>query len=162
VGSNGKNIKPQAIKVLVKFLKIGISVFSYSTLESSAHNFVFGPQVRTKIIHCGPWPKKVVHLWDRERVKRPPICGNSVAPLWLLSVVSHCSLLYYSGVACPSTRTVIWQRCAFSAPGPTAWNGQPVALRLTPVGHSALFLSGLMLRPNCLTEVELVALLSRS
>jgi len=27
--------------------------------------------------------------------------------------------------------------------GPTAWNGFPVALRLTPVTHSALFLSGL-------------------
>jgi len=32
---------------------------------------------------------------------------------------------------------------AFSVAGPTAWNGLPIALRLTPVAHSALFLSGL-------------------
>src|SRR6218665_2669749 len=43
----------------------------------------------------------------------------------------------------PRTRTVIRQRCAFSVAGPTDWNGLPVALRLTPVAHSALFLSGL-------------------
>jgi len=30
-----------------------------------------------------------------------------------------------------------------SVAGPTAWNGLPVALRLTPVAHSALFISGL-------------------
>ena len=39
---DSNNIKPQAIKRLIKLLKI---VFLYSTLESSAHNFVFGPQV---------------------------------------------------------------------------------------------------------------------
>src|SRR6218665_2017305 len=43
----------------------------------------------------------------------------------------------------PRTRTVIRQRRAFSVAGPTAWNGLPVALRLTPVAHSALFLSSL-------------------
>ena len=32
---------------------------------------------------------------------------------------------------------------AFSVSGPMAWNGLPVALRLTPVDHFALFLSGL-------------------
>jgi len=39
--SDGNNIKPHAINRLVtkKFL------FSYSTLESSAHNFVFDPRV---------------------------------------------------------------------------------------------------------------------
>src|SRR6218665_3598802 len=41
------------------------------------------------------------------------------------------------------SRTVIRQRRAFSVAGPTAWNGLPVVLRLTPVAHSALFLSGL-------------------
>ena len=41
------------------------------------------------------------------------------------------------------TRTVNRQRCAFSVAGPTAWNGLPVALRLMPVTHSALFLSSL-------------------
>ena len=40
-------------------------------------------------------------------------------------------------------RTVIRRRRAFSVAGPKAWNGLPVALRLTPVAHSALFLSGL-------------------
>src|SRR6218665_205164 len=43
----------------------------------------------------------------------------------------------------PRTRTVIRQRRAFSVAGQTAWNGLPVALRLTPEAHSALFLSGL-------------------
>src|SRR6218665_2509234 len=37
----------------------------------------------------------------------------------------------------PRTRTVIRQRRAYSV----AWNGLPIALRLTPVAHSALFLS---------------------
>src|SRR6218665_906297 len=32
---------------------------------------------------------------------------------------------------------------AFPVSGPMAWNGLPVVLRLTPVGHVALFLSGL-------------------
>src|SRR6218665_584403 len=59
----------------------------------------------------------------------------------------------------PRSRTVIRQRRAFPVAGPTAWNGLPVALRLTPVAHPALFLSGL--RPHCLTEVGLGALLSR-
>jgi len=40
--SDGKNIKLQAIKMLTKSLKVG---FLYSTLETSAHNFVFGPRV---------------------------------------------------------------------------------------------------------------------
>src|SRR6218665_1956193 len=43
----------------------------------------------------------------------------------------------------PRTRTVIRQRRAFSVAGPTAWNGLPVALRLTPVAHLALFLCSL-------------------
>jgi len=43
----------------------------------------------------------------------------------------------------PRTRTDIRQRRAFSMAGPTAWNGLPVALRLTSVAHSALFPSGL-------------------
>ena len=42
----------------------------------------------------------------------------------------------------PRAWTVIQQRHTFSVAGPTAWNGLPV-LRLTPVAHSALFLSGL-------------------
>ena len=43
----------------------------------------------------------------------------------------------------PHRRTVIRHRRAFSVAGPTAWNSLTAALRLTPVGHSALFLSGL-------------------
>src|SRR6218665_2461701 len=57
------------------------------------------------------------------------------------------------------TRAVIRQRRAFSVAGPTAWNGLPVALRLTPVAHSALFF--LVLRPHCFSGVGLEALLSR-
>ena len=40
--SDGNNIKPQALKMLVKEKKFG---FLYFTLESSAHDFVFGPPV---------------------------------------------------------------------------------------------------------------------
>src|SRR6218665_2796168 len=40
-------------------------------------------------------------------------------------------------------RTFIRQRSVFSVAGPTAWNGLPVALRLPPVAHSALFLYSL-------------------
>src|SRR6218665_134892 len=76
------------------------------------------------------------------RVWHHPISGNSVAPLLLLSVVSHCTLLCSRKLLVPRTRTVIRQRRAFSVAGPTSWNGIPVALRLTPVAHSALFLSG--------------------
>src|SRR6218665_67276 len=47
----------------------------------------------------------------------------------------------------PRTRTVIRQRRAFSVAGPTAWNGLPVALSLTPVAQTALFVSSL--RPHC-------------
>ena len=54
------------------------------------------------------------------------------------------------------TRTVIR---VFSVAGPTAWNGLPIALHLKPVGHSALFLSGL--KTIYLTEVRLGAPLGR-
>ena len=40
--SDGNNIKPQAIKRTAKKYIFG---FSYSTLESSANNFVFSPRV---------------------------------------------------------------------------------------------------------------------
>jgi len=43
--SDGNNIKPQAIKRLVKFF---LNQFLYSTLESSAHNFVFSPRLQLK------------------------------------------------------------------------------------------------------------------
>ena len=58
--SDSNNIKPQAIKGLVKqtnlvfytrLLKIQL-ITLYSALEC------------TKIVCCGPWPKKVVHLWS--------------------------------------------------------------------------------------------------
>jgi len=39
--------------------------------------------------------------------------------------------------------SVIRQRRALSVAGPTAWNGLLIALLLTPVDHSVLFLSGL-------------------
>src|SRR6218665_79176 len=92
-----------------------------------------------------------------------PISGNFVAPLLLFSVVSHCALLPRR--SCWSTEcvgpTVIRQRRAFSVAGPTAWNSLPVALRLTPVAHSALLFFSLVLRPHCLPEVGLGALLRR-
>ena len=61
--SDGNNIKPQAIKRLVKFR------FLYATLEMSANNFVFErPLSALNIIHCGLWPKKVVHLCHKRCV----------------------------------------------------------------------------------------------
>src|SRR6218665_2035729 len=64
------------------------------------------------------------------KVWHHPISGNSVAPLLLLSVVSHCALLrrrsYYSP---PYTDCY-----------PTAWNGCAAS---DAIAHSALFLSGL-------------------
>ena len=47
------------------------------------------------------------------------------------------------GLLVSRTQTVIRQRRAFSVAGPTAWNGLRVVLCLTPVAHSALFLSSL-------------------
>src|SRR6218665_2018830 len=56
------------------------------------------------------------------------------------------SLIHHRYIS-PSTllfsSAVIQQRRIFSVAGPTAWNGLPVALRLMPVAHSALFFSGL-------------------
>src|SRR6218665_3184458 len=85
------------------------------------------------------------------------------------TVLLHC---YYSasylitlfcpgGVACPP-----YTDCYPTAPSLLCgWSDglewAPRALRLTPVAHSALFLSSLVLRPHCLTEVGLGALLSR-
>src|SRR6218665_183289 len=79
------------------------------------------------------------------RVWHHPISGNSVAPLLLLSVVPHSA---QAELQVTRTRTVIRQRRAFSVAGPTAWNGLPDALRLTPVAHFALFLFGLKTRPR--------------
>jgi len=39
------------------------------------------------------------------------------------------------------TRTAIRQCPAFSVAGPTAWHDFPVALHLTPLAHSAIFIS---------------------
>src|SRR6218665_921646 len=67
------------------------------------------------------------------------------------TLLLHCyySALYLialfcpGGVASPRMQTVVRQRRAFSVAGPTALNGLLVALHLTPVAHSALFLSSL-------------------
>ena len=60
--------------------------------------------------------------------------------LLLVSVVSHMRPPAQAELLVPRARTAIRQRRAFSVAGPTAWNGLPVALRLTPVAQSALFL----------------------
>src|SRR6218665_867957 len=74
------------------------------------------------------------------KVWHHPISGNSVAPLLLLSVLSHCALLrrrsYYSPpLLSDSAAPSLW------LVGRLEWS--PGCLRLTPVAHSALFLSGL-------------------
>src|SRR6218665_1764975 len=85
----------------------------------------------------------------------PELCCSTVTIQRRISLRSSAK----AELLVPRTRTVIRQRRAFSVAGPTDWNGLPVALRLTPVTHSALF--SLVLRPHCLTEVGLGALLIR-
>src|SRR6218665_707074 len=67
------------------------------------------------------------------------ICCSTVTIQLRISLRSSAQL----ELLVPRTRTVIRQRRAFSVAGPTAWNGLLVALRLTPVAQSALFLSSL-------------------
>ena len=56
------------------------------------------------------------------------------------SKVSDAVVLHRCYVLYNSVHLIIFMSCIS---GPTAWNGLPVALRLTPVAHSALFLSSL-------------------
>src|SRR6218665_222595 len=78
-------------------------------------------------------------------------CMEGLAPPYLReqccpTVTERCISLRSSVQAellVPCSRTVIRQHRAFSVAGLTAWNVLPVALRLTPVAHSALFLAGL-------------------
>src|SRR6218665_2306574 len=67
------------------------------------------------------------------------LCGSTVTIQHRISLCSSAQ----AELLVPRTWTVIRQRRAFSVAGRTAWNGVPVALRLTPVAHSALFLSSL-------------------
>ena len=70
----------------------------------------------------------------------PELCCSTVTIQRRISLRSSAK----AELLVPRTRTVIRQRRAFSvAAGPTTWNGLPVALHLTPVAHSALFLSSL-------------------
>jgi len=91
------------------------------------------------VLHWIPYPQRTVYR-VAALVRR---CMEGLAPSYLRE---HC---------CP-TVTYYWASyliALFCAGGvtsqqftdcyPTAWNGLPVALRLTPVAHSALFLSGL-------------------
>jgi len=58
-----------------------------------------------------------------------------------IHIASHCALLCKHSNWSPIHGLL--SACAFSVSGPMAWNGIPVALRLTSVGHSALLISGL-------------------
>ena len=58
-----------------------------------------------------------------------------------IHITSHCALLCKHSNW--SSVHGLLSDSAFSVSGPMACNGLPVALRLTPVGHFALFLSGL-------------------
>ena len=67
---------------------------------------------------------------------RHTICGTCKEDVEdFKNIASHCALLCKHSNWSPDS--------AFSVSGPMAWNGLPVALRLTPVDHFALFLSGL-------------------
>src|SRR6218665_2013582 len=107
------------------------------------------------VLHWLPNPQPIVYRISA-LVRR---CIEGLAPSYLRElccstvtiqrrISSHSSA--QAELLVPRTRTVIRQRRAFSVAGPTAWNGLPVALRLTPVAHSAFF--SLVLRPHCLTE----------
>src|SRR6218665_2284676 len=72
-----------------------------------------------------------------------------------IHIASHCALLCKHSNWSPIHGLL--SDSTFSVSGPMAWNGLPVALYLTAVGHFALCLS-LALRSNCLTEVGLGAL----
>jgi len=100
------------------------------------------------VIHWLPYPERIVYLISA-LVRR---CIEGLAPPYIrehccstVTIQRRISLRSYAQaeLLVPRTRTVIRQRRTFSVAGPTAWNGLPVALHLTPVAHSALFLSGL-------------------
>ena len=67
------------------------------------------------------------------------ICGNTVAIQCHISLRSSAQ----AQLMVPHTRTVVGHPHAFSVAGLTDWNGLPDVLRLMPVAHSALLLSGL-------------------
>ena len=105
---------------------------------------------------------KVVECGLHSSTEAPPYLREHCCPI--VAIKRHISLCssVQAELLVPRSRTVIRQRRAFSVAGPTAWNGLPVALRLTPVAHSALFLSGLKTTLfDRVTEVGLGALLSR-
>src|SRR6218665_3865515 len=90
--------------------------------------------------HCLP------HLCVGSALRRgtSPILSPGTLLLHCYYSASYLNTLFCpGGVAGPPNGTVIRQRRAFSVGGPMAWNGQPVALRLMPVAHSALFLYSL-------------------
>src|SRR6218665_770806 len=62
----------------------------------------------------------------------------------IMHIASHCALLCKHSNW--SSIHELLSDSAFSVSGPMAWNGLPVALRLTPLGHFALFLYGLKTR----------------
>src|SRR6218665_1581593 len=97
------------------------------------------------VLHWLPYPQRIVAVLVRH-------CLEGLAPLFLrkhccptVAIKRRISLRSSAQAESltPRSRTVIRQRRAFSVAGPTPWNGLPTALRLTPVGHSTLFLSGL-------------------
>src|SRR6218665_1149228 len=100
------------------------------------------------VLHCLPYPQRIVYR-IYALVRR---CIEGLAPSYIrelccstVTIQRRISLRSsaQAELLVPRTRTVIRQRRAFSVAGPTAWNGLPVALRLTPVAHSALFISSL-------------------
>ena len=100
------------------------------------------------VLHWLPYPQRIIyHVAALVRH-----CTEGLASPFLREhccptvAIKHRISLRFSAQAellVPCTRTVTRQRRAFSVAGPTAWKGLPVTLRLLPVAHSALFLSGL-------------------
>jgi len=71
--SGGNNRKLQATKKLVK--SILFSVFHTSLhFRKFRSSFCLWLSSALKIIHCSPWPKKVVHLWSKSHITALSFC----------------------------------------------------------------------------------------
>jgi exonuclease III len=100
------------------------------------------------ILHWLPYPQRITYRVSA-LVRR---CIEGLAPPYLRELCRSTVAIQrreslrsavQAELLVPRSRTTVRQRRAFAVAGPVTWNGLPVALRLTPLGLSALFLSSL-------------------
>jgi len=100
------------------------------------------------ILHWLPYPQRITYRVSA-LVRR---CIEGLAPPYLRELCRSTVAIQrreslrsavQAELLVPRSRTAVRQRRAFAVAGPVTWNGLPVALRLTPLGLSALFLSSL-------------------